>query len=99
MREGVIIHFFFSWGRGARCLCVFFGPACRRSSTHRLVKALLLLQHLAQRLEDFDAQLLLLVHELLGVFNQPDRVTSGAITSMTVTPLLMRPLAPKPKTK
>lgn len=67
--------------------------------THRLVEALLLLQHLAKRLEDFDAQLLLLVHELLGVFNQPDRVTSGAITSITVRPVLMQPLAQKTKTK
>lgn len=45
------------------------------SSTHSLLKAFLLVQHLSQCLQYLDTQLLLFVHELLGVFNQSDRVT------------------------
>lgn len=44
-------------------------------STHSILKALFLAKHLPERLQDFDAQLLLFIHELLGVFNQSDMVT------------------------
>lgn len=49
------------------------------SSTHRLLTELLLVQHFPQRLQDLYAQLLLFVHELLGVFDQPDKAKNGNI--------------------
>lgn len=57
----------------------------RGQSTHRLLEALFLVQHLPQSLQDFDAQLLLFVHELLGVFDQSEeRRRINASCSFTV---------------
>lgn len=56
------------------------------SSTHRLLKAFLLVEHLSECLEDFDTQLLLFIHELLGVFNQPDRVTRDVLNHLQSCP-------------
>lgn len=47
-------------------------------STHRVLTGFLLVQHLSERLQDLDAQLFLLVHKLLGVFDQPGRETTSA---------------------
>lgn len=56
------------------------------SNTHRLLKAFLLVQHLSERLQDLDTKLFLFVHKLLGVFDQPDRVTIEVLYYLSQCP-------------